>query len=178
MYIILFQSLLPNIQSSQQITMIMLSHSEVNPCTILFQSLLPSFPSSQQITVTMLSHSEVNPSSFHNKDNAGSRNRGQYGNLHKFILIKAKPIRPNFKSFRVMHICVSKLTIIGSGNGLSSGLHKAIIWSNAGILLIWSLGTHLSEIYIEIHIFSFMQMHLNMSSGKLQPFCLGLSVLT
>ena len=30
----------------------------------------------------------------------------------------------------VMHICVSKLTIIGSDNGLSPGRHQAIIWTN------------------------------------------------
>ena len=35
-----------------------------------------------------------------------------------------------------MHICVSKQTIIGSDNGLSPGWRQAIIWTNAGILLI------------------------------------------
>ena len=44
---------------------------------------------------------------------------------------------------RVMHICVSKLNIISSNNGLSPGRHQAIIWTNAGILLIWPLGTKL-----------------------------------
>ena len=34
---------------------------------------------------------------------------------------------------RVMHICVSKLTIIGSENGLLTGCHQAIIWTNAGV---------------------------------------------
>ena len=37
---------------------------------------------------------------------------------------------------RGTHICVSKLTVIGSGNELSPGRHLAIIWTNAGILLI------------------------------------------
>ena len=37
---------------------------------------------------------------------------------------------------RVTHICVGKLTIIGSDNGLSPGRHQAIIWTNTGILLI------------------------------------------
>ena len=37
---------------------------------------------------------------------------------------------------RVTHICVSKLTIIGSDNGLSPGRRQAIIWTNVGILLI------------------------------------------
>ena len=41
---------------------------------------------------------------------------------------------------RVTHICVSKLIIIGSDNGLSPGLRQAIIWNNAGILLIGPLG--------------------------------------
>ena len=37
---------------------------------------------------------------------------------------------------RMLHIYVSKLTIIGSDDGLSPGRHQAIIWTNAGILLI------------------------------------------
>ena len=77
-----------------------------------------------------------------------------------------------------MHICVGKLTIIGSDNGLSPGRHQAmIIGTNAGILLIGSMGTNLSEILIEIHTFSFKKIHLKMSSGKWPPFCLGLNVL-
>ena len=46
------------------------------------------------------------------------------------------------------HICVSKQTIIGSDNGLSAGRRQAIIWTNAGILLIGTLGTNFSEILI------------------------------
>ena len=37
---------------------------------------------------------------------------------------------------RATHICVSELTIIGSDNGLSPERRQAIIWTNAGILLI------------------------------------------
>ena len=37
----------------------------------------------------------------------------------------------------VAHRCVGKLTIIGSDNGLSPGRRQIIIWTNAGILLIW-----------------------------------------
>ena len=37
---------------------------------------------------------------------------------------------------RLTHICVSKLTIIGSDNGLSPGRRQAIIWTNDGILSI------------------------------------------
>ena len=38
------------------------------------------------------------------------------------------------------HICVSKITIIGSVNGFSPDWQQAIIWTNAGILLIRPLG--------------------------------------
>ena len=75
------------------------------------------------------------------------------------------------------HICVSKQTAIGSDNGLSPGRRQAIIWTNAGILLIGPLGTNFSEILIEIYIFSFMKMHLKMSSGIWRPLCLGLNLL-
>ena len=40
----------------------------------------------------------------------------------------------------VTHICVSKLSIIGSDNGLSPAWHQAIIWPNTGILSIRILG--------------------------------------
>ena len=76
-----------------------------------------------------------------------------------------------------MHICVNKLTVIASNNGLSPGQHQAIIWNNDGILLIWPLGTSFSEILIVILSFSLKKMHLKMSSGKWWPFCLSLNVL-
>ena len=49
-----------------------------------------------------------------------------------------------------MHICISKLTNIGSDTGLLPGRRQAIIQTNDGILLIEPLGTNLSEILIEI----------------------------
>ena len=78
---------------------------------------------------------------------------------------------------RVTHICVGKLSIIGSDNGLSPNRRQAIIWTNAGILLIWNLATNFSEILSEIHTFSFKKMHLKLSSAKWLPCCLGLNVL-
>ena len=54
---------------------------------------------------------------------------------------------------RVTHICVNKLIIIGSDNGLSPGRRQAIIWTNAEILLIGPEGTKFSEILNEIHIY-------------------------
>ena len=77
---------------------------------------------------------------------------------------------------RVTHVCVSKLTIIGSDNGLAPGRRQAIIWTNAGILLIRTSGTNVSEILSEIRVISFQKMHLKMSFGKRRPFCLGLNV--
>ena len=78
---------------------------------------------------------------------------------------------------RVTHIYVSNLTIIGSDNGLWPGRCQAIIWINAGISLNGPLGTNFSEILIKILTFSFMKMHLKVSSAKWRPFCLGLNVL-
>ena len=51
---------------------------------------------------------------------------------------------------RVTHICISKLTIIGSDNGLSPGRCQAIIWTNDGILilLIGPMVTSFNEILI------------------------------
>ena len=61
-----------------------------------------------------------------------------------------------------MYICISKLTIIGSDNGLSPSQRQAIIRTNAGILLI---GPNFNEILIEIHIFSFKKIHSKMENG-------------
>ena len=54
---------------------------------------------------------------------------------------------------RETHICVSKLTIIASDNGLSPGRRQAIIWTNVGILLIGPLGTNFNEINRNSYIF-------------------------
>ena len=56
---------------------------------------------------------------------------------------------------RVMHICIGKLTITCSDNGLLPSRHQDTIWTNYGILLIRTLGTNFCEILIEIHTFSF-----------------------
>ena len=51
-----------------------------------------------------------------------------------------------------MHICVSKLSIIGSDDGLSPGQRQAIKWINADILFIGPLGTSCSEILIDFFL--------------------------
>ena len=49
----------------------------------------------------------------------------------------------------VTHICVGKLTIIVSDNVLFPEWRQAIIWTNAGIVIIGALGrTNSSEILI------------------------------
>ena len=79
---------------------------------------------------------------------------------------------------RVTHICVSKLTIMGSDNSLSHDRSQAIIWTKTGLLLIRPLGTDFIESLIEILTFTFKKMRLKVSSSKLRPFCLGLNGLT
>ena len=67
---------------------------------------------------------------------------------------------------RVTHICVGTNTNIGSDNGWSPGRRQAIIWTNAGILLIGPLETNFSGILSEIHTFSFKKMHFKTSPAK------------
>ena len=77
---------------------------------------------------------------------------------------------------RVTHICVRKLTIFGSDNGLSPGRRWAITWTNAHILSIQPLGTTCGEIWNTN--FSFKKTHLKTSSAKWRPFCPGGDELT
>ena len=77
-----------------------------------------------------------------------------------------------------MHLFIGTQTIVGSDNGLSSGWRQAIIWTNAGVLLMGPLGTNFSEFVIEILTFSSKKMHLKVLSAKLQPFCPGADELT
>ena len=53
----------------------------------------------------------------------------------------------------VTHICVTKLTIVGSDNGLSPGQGQAIIYSNAVILLVGLVRAYSSEILVLNNIF-------------------------
>ena len=104
-----------------------------------------------------------------------------YENAFEMSSAKCSPFWPSLNVLthwvRVTHICVSKLTIIGSDNDLSPGRRQAIIWINAGILLIGSLETNFSEILIQILTSSFKKMHLKILSAKWRQFCLGLNVL-
>ena len=63
--------------------------------------------------------------------------RQRYGCL--FWIYSVTYILPSWLSLLIKaewHICVNKITIIGSDNGLAPCQHQAIIWTNTGILLI------------------------------------------
>ena len=64
---------------------------------------------------------------------------------------------------RVTNICVGNLAIIGSDNCLSPGRRHAIIWTDAGILLIGPSETDLNEILIKNQTFSFKKIYLKRS---------------
>ena len=57
----------------------------------------------------------------------------EFAKTSNFLILKITLVTPHWG--RVTHICISKLTITGSDNGLSSGRRQTIIWTNAGILL-------------------------------------------
>ena len=92
-------------------------------------------------------------------------NGNPYSQNDVFILNRAQnslnSLRPTWPSDT--YLCIGNLTIIGSDNGLSPGWCQANIWTIAGILLIGPLGTHFSEILIEIYTFSFKKMHFKQS---------------
>ena len=73
------------------------------------------------------------------------------------------------------HICISKLIIIGSDNGLVPGRCQAII-TNDGKLLIWPVQTNFCEILSKFKT-SLKKIHFKMSSVKRWPFCLSLNLL-
>ena len=99
---------------------------------------------------------------------------------HQLLNLNWKLLIWNFYqiSLESLHICVTKLTIIGSDNGLLPDHRQAIIWTNADLLLNGPLETSFDEIGIKIWTFSFKKMPLKMSSAKSRPFCHGLNVLT
>ena len=84
--------------------------------------------------------------------------RGQGNNSH-------------INSFKPVY--VGKTTITGSDNGLAPTRRQAIIWTNAGMLLIGPLGINLSEILSKVHTFLFKKMQLKISFATWRPFCPG-----
>ena len=56
---------------------------------------------------------------------------------------------------QVTHICISKVTIIRSDNDLLPGRRQAIIWTNAGLLLIRPLG--ITSMKLNWNLYSLIQ---------------------
>ena len=82
---------------------------------------------------------------------------------------------------RMTHICVSKLTIIGPGNGLSPGRRQAIVWTNIGILLIGPLSNKLQwnlyrNSYIFIHENAFENVVWKMVAILSRPQCVKIMI--
>ena len=74
---------------------------------------------------------------------------------------------------QVTLICLSNLTIIGSGNGLSPGRCHAITWTHAGILLTDKLQWNFNQIsYIFIQASAFEKVFCKMADILSQPQCL------
>ena len=73
-----------------------------------------------------------------------------------------------------MHVCVRKLTIIGSDSVLSPGRRQAIIQASDEVLFIRPLGTNFSE-YRNLHIFiledAFENVVWKMAAILSQPQC-------
>ena len=76
------------------------------------------------------------------------------------------------------HICVSKLTNIGSDNGLLPVWRQAIIWTNAGILPIRSQGTYFNEISIKIQNIFIQENTFENVFCQMATIFPGLNVLT
>ena len=72
---------------------------------------------------------------------------------------------------RVTHICVGDLTIIGSDNGLTPGQHQSTIWTNAGILLIRTLGNLKRNSYTPIKENAFENVVWKMAAILSRPQC-------
>ena len=75
-------------------------------------------------------------------------------------------------SGRVNYIFASKTTTISSYISSSTCRRQAITWTNAVIILFWTLGTHLCE----IHTFSVTTMHFKVSYAQWRGFYFGLNV--
>ena len=121
--------------------------------------------------------------------NAGKLFIGLLGTIHTFsfkkihLLTSSGKWRPFCLGHNVLthwgwvtHICIGNLTIIGLDNGLSPGRRQAIIWTNAGILLIrqtrnklqWNVDQN-SNIFI--HENAFESVLCEMASILSRPQC-------
>ena len=82
--------------------------------------------------------------------NAGNSEDTTYPSSFPLLLLVGDDISMLTNWGLVTHICVGKLTIIGSDSGLSPGRRQAVIWTNAEILPNGPLGTNFGEFFIVI----------------------------
>ena len=75
---------------------------------------------------------------------------------------------------RGTHSWVSKLTIIGSDNGLSPGRRRSIVCTSTGILLIRTQRTNISEILIKFRHF---HSRKRIRNCEMAAICIGLDVI-
>ena len=75
---------------------------------------------------------------------------------------------------RMTHMCVSKLTTIGSVKGLPPVRRQAFIWTNGEVMLIWQ-SEFFCKISIEMHTILLTKMYLKKLAAKWRSFCLGLN---
>ena len=101
-------------------------------------------------------------------------------NNHLYFNIAKSTSKPAAMSGHVYSFpeCWRVASIIGSDNGLSPDRHHAIIWTNAGILLIGQLEIYFSDILSNICIFHSRKCIWKCFAVEWWPFCLGLNVLT
>ena len=64
---------------------------------------------------------------------------------------------------------VSKLSIIGSDDGLSPGRRLTIIWTNDDMWLIGPLESNFNDIFVEIYKFSFQNVVWKMATILSRP---------
>ena len=87
-------------------------------------------------------------------------------NVDHFVLILTHfPLVP--------HICVRELGQYWFRWWLVAYSASSHYWNQCWVIVNWTLSTNFNEIWIEIQHFSFMKMHLKISSAKWRPFCPG-----
>ena len=110
--------------------------------------------------------------------------KGPINNIPALVQIMAwrrpgdKPLSEAMMVRLLTHICVARPQWIGHNqnqycpifNGLSPVRRQAITWTTVDFFCQFD---HYNGIWIDIQNFSFMKMHLKMSSAKWRSFCLG-----
>ena len=97
--------------------------------------------------------------------------------LFKWQDMMACDIRSRSNKYFLHYKWLIHRNIMGLDNGLSPVWHQAIVWTNADIIVIESLETNFSSIWIKTQQFSCKWICLKMTSAKCLRSCSGLNVL-